>query len=190
MTSVIYIDESGDLGPDGSECFAMASIVMIRARHLKAASKMIDSRGKKWYDSDPGWKREVLQKLSECQFRTVYSVVDKRDPLSGSCAHGNSLYESVLRHVISDSFSVAPTRDVNLFVDRSRFITAERLREIAEEEAYKTGINLKKCDKVSSQSSPCGRVVDYVVGAVRYRFEEREDFLATIEKKVSVARRY
>lgn len=44
MTGLIVIDESGDLGSKGSTYFAIAALVMLRPRHLKVASKLLQAR--------------------------------------------------------------------------------------------------------------------------------------------------
>lgn len=96
----------------------------------------------------------------------------------------------LLRQVLADAMSVLPCRDFNVFVDRSSFIKIERLREIARKEATKAGVNLMKCDKVTSEQNKCVQLVDYVAGAARARYEEEDALIHVIEEKISIARRY
>ena len=96
----------------------------------------------------------------------------------------------MFRQVIADAMSVLDTRDVNVFVDRSRFIKIDRLREIAREESSKAGVNMKRCDKTPSEQTPCGRIVDFVAGAVRSDQENGTTYVDALGEKVSVARRY
>ena len=77
-----------------------------------------------------------------------------------------------------------------MFVDRSSFIKIERLREIARDEAAKAGVNLMKCDKVTSEQNKCIQLVDYVAGAARARYEDEDATIHIIEKRISIARRY
>ena len=77
-----------------------------------------------------------------------------------------------------------------MFVDRSSFIKIERLREISREEAVKAGVNLMKCDKVTSEQNRCIQLVDYVAGAARARYEDEDSSIHIIEKRISIARRY
>lgn len=192
MTGLIVIDESGDLGSKGSTYFAIAALVMLRPRHLKVASKLLpnDGREHKWVNTDPDDRRELLSTMSGCEFRAVYAVINKNNPDSGKHLYGNNLYEMMLRQVLADAMSVLPCRDFNVFVDRSSFIKIERLREIAKEEAVKAGVNLMKCDKVTSEQNKCIQLVDYVAGAARARYEDEDASIHMIEKRISIARRY
>ena len=78
---------------------------------------------------------------------------------------GNELYE--IMQALADAVSVLPCRDFNVFVDRSSFIEIERLREMTREETMKAGVNLMKCDKVTSEQNRGVQLVDYVAGAAR-----------------------
>lgn len=192
MTGLIVIDESGDLGSKGSTYFAIAALVMLRPRHLKVASKLLpnDGREHKWVNTDSDARKELLNTMSGCEFRAVYAVINKNNPDSGKRLYGNELYELMLRQVLADAMSVLPCRDFNVFVDRSSFIKIERLREIAREEAVKAGVNLMKCDKVTSEQNKCVQLVDYVAGAARARYEDDDVSIHMIEKRISIARRY
>ena len=192
MTGVIAIDESGDLGSGGTVCFSMAAIVMMRSRHLMRVAKMIPDDGleHKWGNTGDDQRRELFRALGESQFNVVYSVVNKNQPASGRYIYGNQLYEMFLRRVLADAMSTLQCRDVNIIVDRSRFITLDRLRAIAQDEATKAGVNIKKCEKITSQQNKCIQIVDYVAGAVRSSMESGDDTLSILDGKISVARRY
>ena len=192
MTGVIAIDESGDLGSSGTTCFSMAAIVMMRSRHLMKVAKMIpdDGREHKWGNTDDSKRRALFKEMVSCQFNVVYSVVNKNQPSSGVHVYGNQLYERFLRQVLADAMSALQCRDVNIIVDRSRFVTLDRLREIAQEEAVKADVNIKKCEKITSQQNKCIQIVDYVAGAVRSSMENGDDTLSILDEKISVARRY
>lgn len=192
MTAQIVIDESGDLGRYGSISFCMAAIVMFRARHLLRISKMIPNDGKehKWSNTDPEDRKKLFTVMSECQFQVVYLQLDKENSETHNQVFGNELYELFIRQILADAMSVLPCRDADIRVDRCRFITLDRLREIANEEAAKAGINIKKCEKVTSHQNRCVQIVDYVVGAVRADVENGDNTLEIIREKISVARRY
>ena len=192
MTAQIVIDESGDLGRYGSISFCMAAIVMFRARHLLRISKMIPNDGKehKWSNTDPEDRKKLFTVMSECQFQVVYLQLDKENSETHNQVFGNELYELFIRQILADAMSVLPCRDADIRVDRCRFITLDRLREIANEEAVKAGINIKKCEKVTSHQNRCVQIVDYVVGAVRAEVENGDSTLEIIREKISVARRY
>lgn len=49
---------------------------------------------------------------------------------------------------LADAMPVLPCRDADIRVDRCRFITLDRLREIANEEAAKANIYIKKCERL------------------------------------------
>ena len=192
MTAQIVIDESGDLGRYGSISFCMAAIVMFRARHLLRISKMIPNDGKehKWSNTDPEDRKKLFTVMSECQFQVVYLQLDKENSETHNQVFGNELYELFIRQILADAMSVLPCRDADIRVDRCRFITLDRLREIANEEAAKASINIKKCEKVTSHQNRCVQIVDYVVGAVRADVENGDNTLEIIREKISVARRY
>lgn len=192
MTAQIVIDESGDLGRYGSISFCMAAIVMFRARHLLRISKMIPNDGKehKWSNTGPEDRKKLFTVMSECQFQVVYLQLDKENSETHNQVFGNELYELFIRQILADAMSVLPCRDADIRVDRCRFITLDRLREIVNEEAVKAGINIKKCEKVTSHQNRCVQIVDYVVGAVRAEVENGDNTLEIIREKISVARRY
>ena len=104
--------------------------------------------------------------------------------------YGNALYEMIIRQVVSDALSVLPCRDVNVYLDRNRFISEKKFREIVTEECSKCGANLKNCCLKDSQSNPCIQLVDFVAGAVFSKYEHNDRTLEIIHDKVSVARRY
>ena len=62
---------------------------------------------------------------------------------------------------------------MNVFVDCSSLIEIERLMEMARKEADKAGVDLMKCDKVTSEQNRCVHLVDYDAGTARTRFEVR-----------------
>ena len=75
------IDESGDLGSAGTRYFSMAAIIMLRPRDLKKASKLLPKDDeRKWHNSLPVFRNQILQTLSELRFDVVYTTVDKNNP--------------------------------------------------------------------------------------------------------------
>ena len=192
MTGLIVIDESCDLGSKGTVYFAMAAMVMIRPRHLKPAYKLLHkgSFEQKWYNSSEEERTQLFNTMSTCQFKAVYSVINKNHPLSKKNYYGNILYEIMVRQVVSDALSVLSCKDVNVYLDRNRFITEKRFREIVTEECQKSGANLKDVGLKDSYSNPCIQLVDFVAGASHAKCEHDNNTLDLINKKISVARRF
>ena len=192
MTGLIVVDESGDLGSNGSRFFSMAALVMFRSRYLKNASKMIpnDEEEHKWSNTEPEKRKALFEVMNQCNFDAVYSVVEKRSPKSKNAVYGNRLYENTLRQVLSDAIGILPCKDFNIIVDRSSFIPIDKLRKIASEEAVSHGANLIKCEKVTSSQNKCIQLVDFVAGASRAKYEEDDDTIDILKNKVSIARRY
>ena len=192
LTGLIVIDESGDLGSNGSRFFSMAALVMFRSRYLKNASKMIpnDEEEHKWSNTEPEKRKALFEVMNQCNFDAVYSAVEKRNPKSKNAVYGNRLYENTLRQVLSDAISILPCKDFNIIVDRSSFIPIDKLRKIASEEAVSHGANLIKCEKVTSSQNKCIQLVDFVAGASRAKYEENDDTIDILKNKVSIARRY
>ena len=92
MTGLIVVDESGDLGSNGSRFFSMAALVMFRSRYLKNASKMIpnDEEEHKWSNTEPEKRKALFEVMNQCNFDAVYSVVEKRNPKSKNAVYGNT----------------------------------------------------------------------------------------------------
>lgn len=190
MTGLIAIDESGDLGSHGTRFFAIAAIVMLRPRDLKKAANLLPSdTERKWHNSIPQIREEILTAMSSLRFTAAYTVVDKNNPSDHHPVYGNELYEKTLRLVLSDAMEVLPYKDVNVLLDGSGFIKLERFRKIVSEEAAIHAVNPKKVHKVSSNQNKCIQLADFVVGAARAKYEYADSTIETLVEKVSVARR-
>ena len=192
MTGLIVIDESGDLGSKGTVYFSMAAMIMLRPRHLKPAYKLLHkgSFEQKWYNSSEQERIQLFNSMNNCQFKAVYSVINKNHPLSKKNYYGNMLYEKMVRQVVSDALSVLPCKDVNVYLDRNRFITEQRFIEIVTEESQLFGANLKNAGLKDSQSNPCIQLVDFIAGASHAKCEHEDNTLELISEKISVARRF
>ncbi len=191
MTGLIAIDESGDLGSAGTRYFSIAAIVMLRPRDLKKAADLLpNDTERKWHNTLPQNRREVLSSMVDLRFNVVYSVVDKNNPSDHHPVYGNELYEKILRQVISDAMDILPCRDSNVFLDSSYFISAEQLRKIVREEAVKHKVNVKRIDKIQSAQNKCVQLADYVAGASRALYEHEDSSINIIAKKISIARRH
>lgn len=191
MTGLIVIDESGDLGSGGSKYFAMAALILFRTRHLKSAYKLLPKNyERKWYDSTPEERNEILDAMAECQFKAVVCAINKNNPDSKQYAYGNELYKTILRQVIRDALSVRPCNDINVYVDSSRFITQVDVRKMILEEAHIAGANVLDCGKKVSSQTPCLQLVDYIAGGTRSKYEDHDDTLSKLDNKISIARRY
>lgn len=191
MTGLIAIDESGDLGPSGTRYFAMAAIVMLRTRDLKKAADMLPRGGieRKWNNTSPEKRRELLDALSGLKFKIVYTIVDKNNQEYGKPVYGKDLYINTLNQVISDAMEILPCRDVNVYVDKSNFIPVKKLNEIVHENATKYSVNPKKVNMIISEQNRCIQLVDFVVGACRANSEYNDDAINILQNKVSIARR-
>ena len=190
MTGLIAIDESGDLGSHGTRFFAIAAIIMLRPRDLKKAANLLPSdTERKWHNSIPQIREEILTAMSSLRFTAAYTVVDKNNPSDHHPVYGNELYEKTLRQVLSDAMEVLPCKDVNVLLDGSGFIKLERFRKIVSEEAAIHSVNPKKVHKVSSNQNKCIQLADFVVGAARAKYEYADFTIETLVEKVSVARR-
>ena len=190
MTDLVVIDESGDLGSQGSTYFVMAAMIIPRPRNLKSVYKLIPRDGKehKWYNSDEDEKQKILDLMATCNYKIVYTSVNKNSPTSTNPIYGNKLYDLVTTHVIQDALSHLGTRDVKVFLDNNGFITTTRLKEIVQLTARLTEVNPLDVGKRDSQSTPCLQLVDYVVGSIRANYEYSEELHPAIEKKLSFAR--
>ena len=190
MTGLIAIDEAGDLGSAGTRYFSMAAMVMLRPHDLKKASKLLPKEDeRKWHNTLPVFRKQLLETMSELKFDVVYTTVDKNYPNNHHPIYGNKLYEKVLRQVIADALEILPCKDTHIYVDNCRFISLSRLREIVEELSSKNGINVKNIDKVRSEQNKCIQLTDFITGSVRAFYESDDNSLEIIRKKISIARR-
>ena len=190
MTGLIVIDESGDLGSSGTKYFSVAALIVLRPRYLKKAADLLPNHEEhKWHNSTPSFRKEILSAMSDLDFRLVYTVVDKNNPLDHHPIYGNRLYETVLRQVISDAMDVLPCRDTNVFLDSCSFVSISRFREIVKEEAAKHNVNIKLIAKIQSQQNKCVQLVDFIVGGCKAYCEFGDGTINVIGSKVSVARR-
>lgn len=192
ITWAISIDESGNLGKY-SRYFVMAATVVMRQRYLLSVSKKIPKHRdeSKFYNSTEEEIMEILRELAMSNVGIIYVVVDKYDYTGKFYGmHGNSLYEAVLRELLVDTFTFVNSGDVNVFLDRSSFLTLNSFRAIAGEIALSVGCNLKKCDKVTSHQNKCVQIADYVAGAISRNYEDNDPhYLDVIKEKISFARK-
>lgn len=189
MTGLIAIDESCDLGQEGSRYFLMAAIITRRPRNLLSAYKKIPTRGggrTKFYNATEKERIDVLKEVALSDIDIVYVCVDKSDH---TCfiERGNNLYSSVLDELFKLSFETYPLKDLNIFIDESGFIKAKSLRIKACGIGAPFEKNIKDVKK--TPSNKCIKIVDYVVGAIRMKYENEKDELYSILKdKISRAR--
>lgn len=190
MTWLVSIDESGSLGRD-SHFFVMAAVVVMRPRTLLNVAKQIPKLyfESKFYNSTREEITNVLRTLSKCDVRIVYVVADKYD-YTGQYygTYGNDLYKMILQDLLAKAFSLVNKGDVNVFLDRSSFVSLTSFRTIAGEVASSAGCNLKQCDKVTSHQNKCIQIADYVVGAINRNYEDGNSYyMDIIRSKISVA---
>ncbi len=191
MTGLIVIDESGDLGSGGSRYFAMAAMVTLRPRHLKPAYKLLpNDYERKWYNSNPKERSEVLGAMANCQFRAAVCAINKNNPDSKQFVYGNELYAALFRQIVKDALSIRPCNDLRVYVDSNRFITQAEVCKVVSEEAKQAGANILDCSKKGSAQMPCIQLVDYVAGATRAKYEYGDESLSMLDKRISIARRY
>ena len=96
MTGVIAIDEAGDLGPAGTRYYSMVAIVIFRPRDLKKASKLLPKDvERKWHNTLPVFREQILKTMSDLKFDVVYTTIDKNYPDNHHPIYGNELYEKV-----------------------------------------------------------------------------------------------
>ena len=168
MTGLIVLDESGDLGLNGTKEFTLAALIIFRPRHLKSAYKLVQNKGaeSKWHNTEHQFKEKVLKTMDNCQFDYVYATINKNHPLWHKKTFGNELYEIMVRQVVSDALSVAPCKDMRVYLDKNRFITNEKFKKIVSEECNQYNINLVDAGLRNSKDTPCIQLVDFIVGAI------------------------
>jgi len=191
MSWVVAIDESGDLGR-GTRYFCMAALIVRRPRHLRKAYDSIPKIGHelKFSNSSDEEISLILHKIAEANVRVVYSAVDKYD-YNGRFYGllGNDLYQAVLSELLDAIGSVTPNSDVDILLDRCRFLSLLDLRKIASAKMAIHGSQLKRCEKKDSGGTPCIQIVDYIVGAIgRHLNRDDNTFIKIIENRVVVAR--
>ena len=190
MTGLIAIDESGDLGENGTSFFVMAAIVSRRSRKLLSTYKKIPIKDyeSKFSNSSNEERRNVLIEMADSDTQIVYVCIDKNDR-GEPYTCGNILYQKALETIMEYAMSVADFKDMKIVVDKSRFIKIEDMKAVSKRISARLGKNVKGCDKVLSTSNKCVQIVDYVAGAIWTKYEKNNpEFFEIIEEKVSVAR--
>ncbi len=193
MTGLMAIDESGDLGSSGSRFFVIASVISPSSRELLSASRLLPkaSKEKKFYNSSESEIGSILASVAGTAAKISYVVTEKNNPLDNNFVYGVDLYRRSLRDLVDVSLDQIVGKDINIMVDGSRYIQQSELRRMCEELCMEHGKNLKKCFKGISQNEPCLRLADYVVGSIRYSYEESDDtYKRIIDRRISFARRY
>ena len=190
MTGLIAIDESGDLGENGTRFFVMAAIVSGRSRRLLSTYKKIPVKEyeSKFSNSTDEEREEVLSEMATTDTQIVYVCVDKSDRREPHRS-GNILYQKTLEALTVCALRIAPSKDVNIVADDSSFIRLKDMRDTSRTIAESTGKNIKRCDKAPSSSNKCVQIADYVAGAVWWEHEKSDPrFTDIIKNKISVAR--
>lgn len=191
MSWVVAIDESGDLGK-GTRYFCMAALIVRRPRHLRKAYDSIPTRGyeSKFSNSSDEEISLILRSVAEVDVRIVYSAVDKYD-YNGRFYGllGNALYKAVLSDLLDAVGTVVPNCDLDILLDRCRFLKPSEFKDIARSKMTPHGCKIKRCDKRNSEDTPCIQIADYIAGAVWQQLNyNNESFIAIIQEKVVVAR--
>lgn len=193
MADLILVDESGDLGRNGTRFFIMTAIVTTRSRNLLATSKLLpQGRGEvKFHDSDDESRIEIMRCLSLApETQMVCACCEKKNQGDRSL-YGNELYEATLIDLLGCAMEVSRRRDISVIIDGNRFITNRRLREVTDSLGEIHHKNVKKCRKGISQNELCIQVADYVAGSVWTEYEKDDNrFSEIIREKMTVARRY
>ena len=187
----MFIDESGDLGASGSKHIVLAAVITSRRRDLLQNSKKLPSKaGGKFYGSTEDERRAILDELAVSNSFIVHVCVEKTGPLARDF-HGNRLYAKMFEELLLTAFPLLRRKDVNIFIDRSSFISKEDFEEISERTARDCGKNLKKCGKVVSNDNNCIKIADQVAGSIRWSYEREDDrYIEIIKDKMSAARKY
>jgi len=174
VTELIAIDESGDLGLKGSRYFVVAALVTERSRNLLKAYKAIPKGNAevKFYYSTHKEKEKVLTEVSRVKASIVYTCVDKEKQID-TYGSGKVLYQRALEEVIRNALEISVSKDVNVLVDRSRYIKNDELKEMVKELSQDIGKNVIKCEKVSFNK--CVSVADFVAGSIWTKYESGND---------------
>lgn len=162
----------------------MAAIITRRVKAFRKAYKAAPtSNGPevKFYNAKPKERVDVLEEVAKADGAIItYICIDKRNPRAPP-ERGNELYKNVLRNLMEDSMRVCPTKDIRIYVDGSRFIENNHLKQMAMDISVDVGRNVKDCKKVSNDR--CTRIADYVVGAIRMKYENGNSELFEIIKE-------
>ena len=189
MTGLIAIDESGDLGANGSRFFLMAAIITNRTKYLSKAYKTIpttDDKELKFYLFHEDERRKILSEIAIADVNIVYVCVDKQDS-NEPYRSGNDLYYHALRELMRCAMENFKFRDINIFVDENGFIKTNELKELSTHLSNDLNKNVKKCEKASFNK--CVKIADCVAGSLWANYErENKDYYNMIKAKVSIAR--
>ena len=195
MTSIVAIDESGNLGSE-DRYFIMSAVIARRVRDLKPAFKEIDevrNRRKnpkteceiKFYTSYADEKVRILKAMVLCPMSIAYVCIDKESE-QYERIRGKALYRSAVNLIMPLVNNALQTRDVTLHYDQNLSVNLRELTEMTI--AGLSKCNVKVVKKVQSQDNKCVQLADFVAGSIRTRYEYGDSsFADIISEKVSFA---
>ena len=189
MTGLIAIDESGDLGTEGSRFFLMAAVVTKRTKHLLKAYKAIptiDGKELKFYNFRDDERLSILSEIAAADVKIIYVCIDKHSS-NEPYRSGKELYYHALRELMKHALESYEHQDINILVDDNRFIKTDKLTKMGMELSSDLNKNVKRCEKVFSHK--CIKIADCIAGSI-WRSYEREDegCYSIIKAKISFAR--
>lgn len=163
----------------------MAALVTPRSRHFLSASKCLDNKTKecKYYDSKDDTKKKVLTALAQTDAKIFTIIVDKynfESPFYDT--YGNKLYEKVFIELLKKIVSQPSCGSLNILLDRTTSLSNDKLAEIVKSMDSDIIKNAKKYDSISNK---CIQLADFAVGAIREKYENKDDgFYKIIEKRI------
>lgn len=192
----IFIDESGDLGKDGSKYFTIVSmsvtdIIPVRRIIKKARQRLVKKKLKqiveiKANNSSPGIKKKVLKSLASCDCSISAIVIPKSKMSNEILDHKDKLYN----HLCSLLFShiTLDTDILKIVVDKKhsnrllREDLSHCIRSKISQRTSRITIDIRHVDSFSSLEL---QAVDFVAWAVNRKFTHGDsEYYDLIKEKV------
>ncbi len=197
MTSVVSIDESGNVGSQG-RYFVMSAMIVKRTSDLNRPFKILGEMGKKrcskkglhtevkFSNSYPDERMEILRSLAECSVSIVYVVIDKKKSKLYNNTHNCNLYKAVVNEILPLIRDALTTNDVVLNFDENLCISMKDLIEVVDNSLQ--NFNVKSVKKVKSFADKAVQLADFISGSIREKYENDNDaYVAVIENRISIA---
>lgn len=196
----IYIDDSGDpgLSASSSSLFIIASVIMANRIERNELELIIDK-----YRQELGWHelhefkfnktskkiaRELLRKVSGCDFQAYAIVIDKRT------LDRNLGQEIIYNETIKELLVSVPLDNPVITIDgRSNRHTMRQTASYLRQGLKQAGISVKRVRFSDSRKDSLVQLADIVAGSVgrsyQYHKTDAEDFVKLIGNKLKVLKK-
>ncbi|MFA5247438.1 MAG: DUF3800 domain-containing protein [Candidatus Micrarchaeia archaeon] len=189
----VFVDESGDLGTQGTKFFVVAAVqvkeenelsrIIRKARQRKLKKRLSEAPEIKGFNSNPQVRRFILQRIADADCKIYVLAVEKAKVIPQIKSEPNRLYNWLCRVLCQQ---VEGTQ-VKLIFDKKydHRILRSDFNEYMCRELSRRGITAT-IEHRESQSCPALQATDFVAWAVNRKYSGGDDsYYRLIENKIA-----